>query len=211
MIINFHKITAGPFQENGYIIYGSKSKYCFIIDPGDNPSSYIDKIEENGLNLLAIINTHGHIDHIHAIQPIKDHFSIPFYIHEKEKMYLDHYPKGCLMYGMVPNKKPEVDHWLSDETNLEIGEYKLKLIHTPGHTTGGICYQINGDIFTGDTLFKGSIGRTDFPGGDYTTIMNSLKKLINEVPGETRVHSGHGFSTTINEEIKSNPFLIDIK
>lgn len=210
MKINIHKITAGPFQENGYIVHSDSNLDCFIIDPGDSPGLYIKEIENNNLNPIAILNTHGHVDHIHAVQPLKDHYSIPFYIHKEEKMIIDHYPQGCLMYGMTPNKKPEVDHWLINEDSLTIGDYNIKVIHTPGHTPGGICYQLNGDIFTGDTLFKGSIGRTDFPGGDYNTLMNSLKLLTEKVQGNTKVHSGHGYSTTIENEILSNPFLMDL-
>lgn len=210
LILKIHKITTGPFQENGYIIHAENSSNCVIIDPGDNPNLFINTIEEKNLKPLAIINTHGHIDHIHAIQPIKEHFSIPFYIHQNEKMYIDHYPNACIAYGMTPNKKPVVDHWLNNEKDLQIGEFKFEVIHTPGHTTGGVCFKINGDMFTGDTLFKGSIGRTDFPGGDYGTLMNSLLKLTNEIPGETRIHSGHGPSTTMQEEIASNPFLAEL-
>ena len=210
MINKIHKITAGPFQENGYIVHSEGNSNCFIIDPGDNPEQFIHTIEENGLTPMAIINTHGHIDHVHAVQPIKNHFSIPFYIHQEEIFIVDHYPTGCSMYGMIPNDKPEVDRWLNEESELELGVYKIKIVHTPGHTPGGLCYIINGDIFTGDTLFKGSIGRTDFPGGDFNTLMQSLKKLINEIPGETKVHSGHGFSTTMEEEIRSNPFLAEL-
>ena len=125
-------------------------------------------------------------------------------------MIVDHYPQGCLMYGMIPNEKPIIDHWLTNESNLTISDYNLKIIHTPGHTPGGVCYQLNSDIFTGDTLFKGSIGRTDFPGGDYNTLMDSLKLLIEKVDGNTKVHSGHGYSTTIENEILSNPFLVDL-
>ncbi len=210
MKINIHKITAGPFQENGYIVHGDDKLDCFIIDPGDNPELYIKEIEDNTLNPIGILNTHGHIDHVHAVQPLKDHYSIPFYIHENEKMIIDHYPQGCLMYGMTPHAKPVVDYWLNNENSIIVGDYCLNVIHSPGHTPGGVCYKINGDIFTGDTLFKGSIGRTDFPGGDYNTLMNSLKLLIKKVPGNTRVHSGHGFSTTIENEILSNPFLADL-
>jgi glyoxylase-like metal-dependent hydrolase (beta-lactamase superfamily II) len=208
--IKIHKITAGPFQENGYIIHSDDNMDCFIIDPGDEPELYIREIENNDLNPIAILNTHGHIDHVHAVQPLKEHYSIPFYIHTNEKMIVDHYLQGCLMYGMIPNEKPVIDHWLTNENNLTIGDYNLEVIHTPGHTPGGICYQFNSDIFTGDTLFKGSIGRTDFPGGNYNTLMDSLKSLIKNVSGNTKVHSGHGYSTTIENEILSNPFLVDL-
>ncbi len=211
MNIKIHKITAGPFQENGYIVHGENTRHCLLIDPGDKPELYIQTIEENDLKPLAIINTHGHLDHIHAIQPIKDHFSIPFYIHENEKMFIDHYPSGCVMYGMTPNKTPEVDQWLTNETEIKIGEYNIAVIHTPGHTPGGVCYRFNGDMFAGDTLFKGSIGRTDLPGGDYNTLMNSLSKLIDELPCEMHVHSGHGPSTTMQEELVSNPFLAELQ
>ena len=208
--INIHKITAGPFQENGYIVHGDDNLDCIIIDPGNSPELYIKEIGNNNLNPIAILNTHGHIDHVHAVQPLKEHYSIPFYIHKNEKMIIDHYPQGCLMYGMTPNEKPVVDHWLTNENSFTIGDYNLEIIQTPGHTPGGVCYQLNGDIFTGDTLFKGSIGRTDFPGGNYNTLMDSLKLLIEKIPGNTRVHSGHGYSTTIENEVLSNPFLIDL-
>ena len=211
MKISIHKITAGAFQENGYIVHGEESSDCFIIDPGDNPELYIEKIKKNGLKPIGILNTHGHIDHVHAVQPLKEEYSIPFYLHDKDKMLLgDHYQNACLMYGMIPGNIPEVDTSINDETELQIGEYNIKILHTPGHTLGGLCYQINGDIFTGDTLFKGSIGRTDLPGGDYNTLMDSLKKLITEVPGNIRVHSGHGYSTTIENEVLSNPFLVNL-
>ena len=210
MKIIIHRITAGPFQENGYIIHGEGKSDCIIIDPGDSPNLYIKEIENSKLKPIGIMNTHGHIDHIHAIQPLKDNYPIPFYIHKEEKMIVDHYPQGCLMYGMTPNNKPVVDHWLKNEDSITIGDYKIKVIHTPGHTPGGVCYQLNSDIFTGDTLFKGSIGRTDFPGGDYNTLMDSLKYLIENVPGDTQVHSGHGYSTTIENEILSNPFLANL-
>ncbi len=206
-----HKITAGPFQENGYIVHNDGSSNCIIIDPGDRAESYINEIKNNKLNPVGILNTHGHIDHVHAVQPIKNHFSIPFYIHTNEKMIIDHYPQGCLMYGITPNEKPTVDYWLTDESSLSIGDLNIKIIHTPGHTPGGVCYQLDGEIFTGDTLFLGSIGRTDFPGGSYKTLMNSLKLLMENIPGETKVHSGHGFSTTIENEMRTNPFLIDLQ
>lgn len=210
MKINIHKITAGPFQENGYIVHSDDNLECIIIDPGDNPELYIKEIENNNLNPIAILNTHGHIDHIHAVQPLKEHYSIPFYIHTNEKMIIDNYLQGCLMYGITPNEKPIVDNWLINENKITIGDYNLEIINTPGHTPGGVCYQINGDIFTGDTLFKNSIGRTDFPGGDYNTLMDSLKLLIEKVPGNTRVHSGHGSSTIIENEVLSNPFLMEL-
>ena len=211
MSINIHKITAGPFQENGYIVHSDNNSDCFIIDPGDNPKLYIRTVDDNNLNPIGIINTHGHVDHVHAVQVLKEHFSIPFYLHKSDEMFLgDHYQNTCLMYGIIPGKTPEVDVWLNDETEVLIGKYNIKIIHTPGHTPGGICLQINGDIFTGDTLFKGSIGRTDLPGGNYNTLMDSLKLLMEMIPDNTKVHSGHGYSTTIENEKLSNPFLLNL-
>lgn len=203
-----HRITAGPFQENGYIIHSDDSLECFIVDPGDSADKYINYIENNDLKPLAIVNTHGHVDHVSAVQPIKKHFSIPFYLHQNDKMLLgEHYKSVCLMYGINPANEPIVDHWINDETELKIGKYVIKIINTPGHTPGGVCFLINGDIFTGDTLFSGSIGRTDLPGGDYETLMNSLQILVDEVSSETVVHSGHGPDTTIGDESRTNPFL----
>ena len=203
----YHKITAGPFQENGYIVKHSDEAVCIIVDPGFSPDLYIKKIEENNLKPVAILNTHGHLDHIHAVQPLKDYFKIPFYIHSNEKIILDHYPQSCVRYGFAPNQIPHVDCWIDDTNNLSIDKFNIKIVQTPGHTPGGICIQINKDLFTGDTLFKGSIGRTDLPGGDYNLLMESIGKLISQIPRETAVHPGHGLSSTIDFEIASNPFL----
>ncbi len=125
-------------------------------------------------------------------------------------MIVDQYHQGCTLYGITPNGKPVAEYWLNKEHSVTIGDYNLEIINTSGHTPGGICYKLNGDIFTGDTLFKGSIGRTDLPGGNYNSLMKSLKLLIEKVPAKTRVHSGHGSSTTIQNEILSNPFLMKI-
>jgi len=204
---NYHKITAGPFQENGYIVENSSNSTCLIIDPGFSPELYINKIEGNGLKPVAILNTHGHLDHVHAVQPLKDYFKIPFYIHTDEKIILDHYTQSCVRYGFPPNQTPHVDFWIDDSNNLSIDEFNIKIVQTPGHTPGGICFQINNDIFTGDTLFKGSIGRTDLPGGNYTLLMKSLGKLIENTADDIAVHPGHGMSSTIDFEKSSNPFL----
>ena len=204
-------IVTGPFQENSYLLTDKLSKKCVLIDPGDEAQKIINFINEKNIIPIAIINTHAHLDHIGAISEIKAVYSIPFYLHIEEKPILDSYLVSCRMFGMKPAESPSVDEWLNASGELLIGPFKFLIIETPGHTPGGCSFLIDDIIFVGDTLFQGSIGRTDLPGGDRKILDKSLIKLINKLNPKTTVYSGHGPSTSIGFEKINNPFLIQLQ
>ena len=204
-------IVTGPFQENSYLLIDKLSKKCVLIDPGDEAQKIINFINEKNILPIAIINTHAHLDHIGAISEIKAEYSIPFYLHIEEKPILDSYLVSCRMFGMKPAESPSVDEWLNASGELLIGPFKFLIIETPGHTPGGCSFLIDDVIFVGDTLFQGSIGRTDLPGGDRKILDKSLIKLINTLNPKTTVYSGHGPSTSIGFEKINNPFLIQLQ
>ena len=142
-------------------------KKALIIDPGDDENTIIDFINSEKLKPLAILNTHAHLDHIGAVSRLQEIFEISFYLHKKEKMILDLYEDSCEMFGLAAKKKPTVDEWITDHKNLTFKEFEVNIINTPGHTPGGLCYEISEHLFVGDTLFRGSVGRTDLPGGNW--------------------------------------------
>ena len=204
-------IVTGPFQENSYLLIEKLSNKCVLIDPGDEAQKIINYINEKNIIPIAIINTHAHLDHIGAISEIKEKYSIPFYLHIGEKPILDSYPLACKMFGIKAGKSPSVDEWFHSSGELLIEPFKFLIIETPGHTPGGCSFLINDAIFVGDTLFQGSIGRTDLPGGDRKILDKSLIKLIKKLNPETTVYSGHGPSTSIGFEKANNSFLIQLQ
>ena len=204
-------IITGPFQENSFIGWSSNSNEAFLIDPGDDVHLIIDFIENNGLVPNAIINTHAHLDHIGAVQPLKEKYNIPFYLHKNESFILETYEASCKLFGLEPNPKPQVDIWFDSECELNINKFKFNTINTPGHTPGGTCLQVENHIFVGDTIFKGSVGRTDLPGGNSNLLQKSLIHLMNSIDHNSILHSGHGPDTTLNDELNKNPFLIPLK
>ena len=150
--------------------YWMEFKLWWSFDPGDDAHLIIDVIERNSITPKAIINTHAHLDHIGAVQHLKEKYKIPFYLHTNEKMILEMYEASCKMFGIVSNPRPEVDIWFKNEGELIIDKFRFNTLNTPGHTPGGTCLQIQNHIFVGDTIFRGSVGRTDLPGGDSTLL-----------------------------------------
>ena len=209
MKLTIERVTTGPFQENSYLVRQDLSLSCLVIDPGDDPEKIIHLIDQYNLDPIAIINTHAHLDHIGGVSEIKSHYQVPFYLHSDEKSVLDGYERDCAFFGMIPKKTPKVDHWFENE-ELKLGDFEIKLLETPGHTPGGTCIIIKNHVFTGDTIFAGSVGRTDLPGGDWDTLCNSLVKLMSEIPTDYILHPGHGSNTTLNQEMAQNPFLIPL-
>ena len=204
-------VKTGPFQENSFIGWYSNSDEAFLVDPGDDAHLISDVIDKNSIVPKAIINTHAHLDHIGAVQLLKEKYKIPFYLQTNEKMILETYEASCKMFGIKPNPKPEVDIWFDNEGELIIDRFKFNTINTPGHTPGGTCLQIENHIFVGDTIFRGSVGRTDLPGGNSSLLQSSLIHLMNSIDHDFIVHSGHGPDTTLNYELSENPFLIPLK
>lgn len=198
-------VTTGSFYTNSYII-SNKDMECIIVDPGLNykeASSYI----KSKYKPKAILITHAHIDHIDGIQYFMD---LPIYIHTLDEEAL--YDTDMALYPMVgrisPFNKGDLNiHLVHDLDEIELIGYKFSVLHTPGHTRGSVCYHYDNKLISGDTLFQGSIGRTDFPTGSYSQIIKSLKRIIDTYPNDTDVYPGHGSKTSIRIEKKYNPYI----
>ncbi len=209
MSIIVRSVTTGPFQENTYLVGLEKSNECIVIDPGDEPEVLRKEIDSFGVP-LAMVCTHAHLDHLGAVRDLKKMYDCPVYIHKKDASVLDWYEESLKFFGLDPKPKPEIDEWITSEDDLTFHDLTLKVLHTPGHTPGSTCFEIMGHLFSGDTLFAGTVGRTDLPGGDWNELNASLTKIIKSLPKDTIVHSGHGPDTTLKVEIEQNPFLIPL-
>jgi hydroxyacylglutathione hydrolase len=201
-------IVNGPFVENCFVA-SAPSKEAFLIDPGDEPDRIQQQIEELGLKVTAIVNTHGHIDHIGAVAALKASLGVPFYLHVGDHRWVENLPAQAAMFGLPPRDVPEVDHELIDGQVMQLGELSCRILHTPGHSAGGCCLYFERErvVFVGDTLFQGSVGRTDLPGGNHPTLISSIREKLLGLGDEVVAYSGHGPPTTIGEEREMNPFL----
>ncbi|MDD5582174.1 MAG: MBL fold metallo-hydrolase [Candidatus Marinimicrobia bacterium] len=198
-------LTLGMFQSNAYLL--TEGNETLIIDPGE-PYKKIDGfIEKNHLNPVGIICTHGHLDHIISAPELMKKYQIPCFLHEKEKEVLAYLRPMCAHFHVPYYGEPDPVTWLKDHGSLTVGHFQLDYRHTPGHTLGGICILTKEGVFTGDTLFYESVGRTDFPGGDANMLMISIKTQILSLPDETVLYPGHGPTTTVKHEKEHNPFL----
>ena len=193
---------------NCYIVGCEKTKEVAVIDPGGNPRAILKLLEDNDLTATFIINTHGHIDHIGANRAIKDATNAQILIHEKDaKMLVNEVSNLSFMMGAKVTSPP-ADQLIAEGDIIEIGEtVKLEVIHTPGHSPGGVCLKVGNIIFVGDTLFQGSIGRTDFPGGSHKELIKNIKEKLLCYADDVVCYPGHGPATTIGIERKYNPFL----
>lgn len=200
-------MVVGPFQENTFLIGRQDAPETILIDPGEEADRIAAFIESKGWKPTAIVNTHGHLDHIGAVEPLRKRFTIPFYLHSAEIPLMKRAPEHAALYGVPPPEVPRVDHRLEEYATLELGGLAMKILLVPGHTPGGVGILIGERLFAGDTLFLGSVGRTDLPGGNSESLIQSIRDRFLVLPGGTTVHCGHGPDTTIDRERSSNPFL----
>ena len=206
--LELQKCILGPVYTNCYFLKNKVTGEMIIIDPADCPEKIEQKVMQMDGKPVAILLTHGHFDHITAVEAVKEKYHIPVYAcHQEEEMLREpvmnmtcHYEKSC---SIVP------DVFLDDLDVFRTAGFSIQIIHTPGHTKGSCCYYLKdeGVLFSGDTLFCGSVGRTDFPGGSASDIVRSLHKLLDSLPEETEVYPGHDVSTTIGYEKRYNPFV----
>ena len=203
----FHKLTLGALGTNCYILADNATKMALVIDAPDRPDMILDFLTEKGYTLSGIVLTHGHYDHIQALADLKAKTNAPILIHKNGVKFLnDSNYNLCHCAGL--NWSPiEADKLLEDGDTISLGLTSLKVLHTPGHTSDGICLYTDNILISGDTLFCQSIGRTDFPTGNLKQLINSIKEKILPLPNDTTVYPGHGPATTIGEERKGNPYL----
>ena len=195
-MLKVHAMALGDYQTNCYIIHEETSKKCCILDPGYDADFILDKLDSLGLTLEAILLTHGHFDHVGAVKELAAETQCDVYIHPEDLSMPPMMTAGPLYYTKT----------YAEGTQLKLAGLDLGVLHTPGHTPGSVCLICENTIFAGDTLFRGSCGRTDLPGGDWATIVKSLKRLA-ALEGNFWVYSGHGPTTTLRDEKKYNPYM----
>lgn len=211
-MLNVQSFTFNPFQENTYLITNAQNQ-CWIVDPGmfdtEETNYLINFINSNSLQPQAIINTHAHIDHILGVQALINTYHIPFSIHKAETPVLNSALASAAMFGIPLQSAPTPNSYIDENTPLLLGSDTLEVRFTPGHSPGSITFYYPAGRWAigGDVLFSGSIGRTDLPGGDFNTLINSIRTQLFTLPSDTTIFSGHGPSTTIDAEKKYNPFL----
>lgn len=197
----------GALGANCYVIGCEETKEAMVIDPGGNPRGIINLLDQKGYKLKYIVNTHGHIDHIAGNEGLREATGATLAIHKADAEMLTNPMLNLSQMMGKPVAHEPAELLLNEGDVLEVGNIKLKVIHTPGHTKGSICLLAENKLFAGDTLFEGSIGRTDFPGGSFEDLNNAVKTKLFTLPDNTHVYCGHGPITTIGYEKKSNPFI----
>lgn len=201
-------LAVGPLQVNCYLAACGESGDAVAIDPGDEPSLIVDAIEKEGFTLKHILLTHCHADHVGGVKGLVKSFHVPVMMHEADRAMLDSAVDHGRLFGLEIEAPPPPTGYLAERDVVEFGGESLAVLHTPGHSPGGICFLGPAEVFVGDTLFAGSIGRFDFPGGSYETLIDGISSKILTLGEDTVVYPGHGPSTTVGQEKHTNPFFV---
>jgi len=208
--MNIKSFTNGPFEVNTYVISCEETNEAAIIDYGGYGLDEIEKyLVQNALISKFILLTHAHLDHVSGANELQQLKNIPVYLSEDDKSLLDMLEQQLIYYGMPPAKPPKNVMFVKDDQTLILGNIEIRIIATPGHSPGSVCYYIPTDnvLLAGDTIFSGSIGRTDLPGGSYDKILKSIREKILTLPDETKIYSGHEGPSSIGIEKMSNPYV----
>jgi len=207
MTLKFETIVNGPFQENCFLIFDDETMKAAFVDPGDEPARLMRTAKFMNLEIEGIYNTHAHIDHTGAVSEIKKALDIPFALHPEDRFILDGLPAQARMFGLGEIEVPIPDMDLKGGEKIKIAGHEAEVLHTPGHTPGGVCFLFDEVVVVGDTLFAGSIGRTDLPGGSMEQTIKSINERLLVLDDNIKVYCGHGPATTIGMERQHNPFL----
>ncbi len=202
--MNIITYIAGPIDANNYLVFDESTKEAVLIDCSAYNEDIIREVRNKGLNVKYILLTHGHFDHILGVNEMKNTLGAKVGINKADVILMEHTPQMCTMFGLPPEEPQIPDFTFDGDTELTVGSYKIRIFNTPGHTEGGVSYLIEDKLFCGDTLFKGSYGRTDLPGGNFKAIVNSIKDTLFKLDDNINVYPGHGESTTIGYEKKYN-------
>jgi glyoxylase-like metal-dependent hydrolase (beta-lactamase superfamily II) len=202
-----------PFMKNGFVVAGDDSPEAILIDPGDEADALVAAADREKLSIAAILLTHAHLDHITGVGRAKERLGVPVWLHRDDLFLYNGIVEQGRMFGLTVTPQPPVDRFYEVGVPLQFGSLTIDVRHTPGHCPGGVCLAIGEKgsseraLFVGDTLFAGSIGRTDLPGGDYDVLIASIRNVLFSYPDDAIVYSGHGPETTIGDERRANPFL----
>ena len=205
--MNVETIIVGPIEVNCYIVACKETRKAAVIDPGDNATSILKIVRSRELELEYVLLTHGHFDHIGGVARIKKSAHAKVLLHKDDQYLIDSAPQQAEQFGLPVPGEFTVDDYIDDSTLVEFGNLKAKVLTTPGHSKGSVCYLFDDTIFVGDTLFYGGVGRTDLDGGSFEQLIHSIKHKLFTLPDDVKVYCGHGPSTTIGREKKYNPFI----
>jgi glyoxylase-like metal-dependent hydrolase (beta-lactamase superfamily II) len=210
----FEVRAVAPFHKNGFVVGCERTHEAVVIDPGDEAGDLLAAVRDRDVEVTRILLTHAHVDHITGVAQVKEALDVPVYLHKDDLPLYEHAVQQGQMFGFAVRQPPPVDVYYDLEP-IYFGDYEVRVHHTPGHCPGGVCLQIGrkgtagADLFVGDTLFAGSIGRTDLPGGNYDVLMRSITTVLFPLGDEAIVHPGHGPDTTIGRERATNPFVLE--
>jgi hydroxyacylglutathione hydrolase len=203
-----------PFYKNGYVLACERTREAVIVDPGDEVDELLQIVSDRELRVLHILLTHAHVDHVAGVEAAKAVTGAPIFLHRDDLPLYRNVMQQASFFGLDVETPPPIDRFYDLSAPIAFGGYEATVLHTPGHTPGGVCLLVGpagrtgGKVFVGDTLFAGSIGRTDLEGGDYDTLISSIRNVLLALQDAVEVHPGHGPSTTIGRERRTNPFLI---
>ena len=200
-------LIVGPLSSNCYIVWDEKEKLGVIIDPGDDAEIIIKRVNDLGIKIKYILATHGHFDHVGGVAKLRKNLKTEFLAHEGDFFFIEDGENAARRWGIAIDQPPKPDRFIKDGEKIKFGKFELKVIHTPGHSPGGVSFLYDRMLFGGDTLFQGSIGRTDFRKGSFEDLSNSIKKRLYTLPDDTIVYTGHGPITTIGDEKRHNAFV----
>jgi hydroxyacylglutathione hydrolase len=204
--------TVGPVQENCFLFRRVGAESALLVDPGEEAPRILGAVEELGVSVEAILLTHCHFDHVGAVAPVAEATGAPVYVSEIEKPVLADIMSFVPWPGFGPYESYEADHTLKGGETLNLAGLEIEVLYTPGHSPGHLTYSIPAEraLFSGDVLFQGSVGRTDLPGGDWGTLLDSIGRLVDTLPADTKVYPGHMGITDLGTERRTNPFLAEL-
>ncbi len=203
----FETMVVGPLQCNCIIVGCEQTREALVVDPGDEIDRILGVLEYHNLRVTGILQTHAHFDHVGATKPLKEATGAPVYLHKEDLFLYQHLAEQVAMFGLKAPDPVTIEHWFKEGDVVKAGTLSTQVLHTPGHSPGSVCFSLPGKLLSGDTLFAGSIGRTDLWGGSYEQIIQSIRTKLMTFPDETEVYPGHGPSSTIGQEKRYNPFL----
>ena len=206
--MKLYYMPLGAYGTNCYIAHNEADNTCLVTDPGDEGEKLKEILESHNFKVKGILLTHGHSDHIGAVQTLVDAYHVPVYIHKGDAEHLESAEVNLSARSGRPITVQVDDvRYVKEGDTIPLGDTVFTVIETPGHTPGGVCYYTEGTLLAGDTLFQGSVGRTDFPNGDFELLSKGIKEKLYTLPDDTKVYPGHGPETTIGEEKQHNPFV----
>jgi len=200
-------LIVGPLMSNCYIVWDEKVKQGAIIDPGDDADNILKVVKELGVEIKYILATHGHFDHVGGVASLRQNLNAEFLAHEKDFFFIEDGKNAANRWNVDIEQPPKPDRFIEDGEKIKVGGFELEVLHTPGHSPGGISFLNDRMVFCGDTLFQGNIGRTDFRQGSFKELANSIKTKLYTLPDDTICYTGHGPVTTIGDEKKYNAFV----